>query len=224
MASDAHPDVIRPGQEVELIRVTDGDGGQGALADQDRMDELNRVVLSIAEGRSGAGIDDQLAPAMEALGHPPAGGRQLRRSGLEKVSTCVQDGIVVPPNRSRHRHRTATHACPRERPPSLAGTRWLAYGSKPAARRPAQQDSSSRRFWKQPPESATRRTPARWQAETTALATELWKMAASRPIGSVRLRRSSSANSRRFSSSSTSITSSTSGSLAASSRAAASPS
>src|SRR5262249_662038 len=77
----------------------------------------------------------------------------------------------------------AAITCPSAIPPSLGGTRWCQYARKPAALSAATVRSVSRRFWKQPPVSSTRRSPTRRAISTTMFASVLWNFAAIMPIG-----------------------------------------
>ena len=122
---DLHPDVARLGHGGQPSGVADRHRGQRPLADQDRMDELDRVVLGVAERGSRLTVNKEPASGVEASGHPPAGAGELGGSCREEAIPGLLHLLVVAANRRAHLH-VATHAWPRLRPPSLAGTCSLA--------------------------------------------------------------------------------------------------
>jgi hypothetical protein len=63
------------------------------------MNELDSVVLGIAEGRAGVTVHEEAAPAVEAAGHSPAGAGQLWGTRREKTIPGLLDLLVVAANR-----------------------------------------------------------------------------------------------------------------------------
>ena len=100
------------------------DRRQCSLADDHRMDELDRDMADVRAGRRREPEGDQPPAAGEALGHPVAAARDALRLGLEEAPVGLgplgQQGIEPPRRRDRQTVAASLAATPDSHSPKAS--------------------------------------------------------------------------------------------------------